>query len=65
MICNLIVTMFLLNGCVIVSNACPSFPRPSKEAIMDLQELNSNSVNEWVVELYKLELKLKECNNAK
>lgn len=62
MICNLVLTMFLLNGCVITSSACPSFPKPSKEAIMDLQKLNSKEVNAWIVELFRLELKLKECN---
>ena len=54
--------MFLLNGCVIASSACPSFPKPTKEAIMDLQKLNSKEVNAWIVELFRLELKLKECN---
>lgn len=54
--------MFLLSGCVVGSSACPNFPKPTKEAIMDLQKLDSKEVNAWIVELFRLELKLKKCN---
>jgi uncharacterized protein YcfL len=54
---TLVLTMFMLSGCA-TSNVCPPFPKPSKEVIMELQGLGSKEVDSWVVELYKLQLKL-------
>ena len=54
--------MFTLSGCATTSNVCPTFPKPSKEVIMELQSLESKAVDSWVVELFKLDMKLRECN---
>ena len=51
----------ILSGCT-SSNVCPPFPKPSKEVIMELQSLESKAVDSWVVELFKLDMKLRECN---
>lgn len=50
-----------LSGCA-NSNVCPPFPKPSKEVIIELQSLDSKTVDSWVVELFKLDMKLRECN---
>lgn len=52
----------ILSGCATVNNVCPTFPKPSKEVIMELQSLESKAVDNWVVELFKLDMKLGECN---
>ena len=54
--------MFTLSGCARVNSVCPPFPKPSKEVIMELQSLESKAVDGWVVELFKLDMKLRECN---
>ena len=58
---TLVATMLMLSGCA-SSNVCPPFPKPSKEVIMELQSLESRAVDSWVVELFKLDMKLGECN---
>lgn len=50
----------MLSGCA-VGSACPPFPKPSKEVVMELQSLENKAVDSWVVELFKLDLKLREC----
>ena len=59
---TLLLTMLMLSGCVAVNNVCPTFPKPSREVIMELQSLESKAVDSWVVELFKLDMKLRECN---
>lgn len=49
--------MFMLTGCATINN-CPTFPEPNAQAVQDLRDLNSPDVNKWVVELFKLQLKL-------
>lgn len=51
-----------LSGCVTVNNVCPTFPKPSKEVVMELKTLESKAVDSWIVELFKLDMKLRECN---
>ena len=57
--------MLILGGCATVSSVCPTFPKPSKEVVMELQNLDSRAVDSWVVELFRLDLKLRECNGTK
>ena len=57
--------MLMLSGCTRVSNVCPTFPTPNNEVVHTLKDLNSTAVNGWVVELFKLDLKLRECNGTK
>ena len=54
-------TMFMLSGCVKVSSVCPTFPVPEQEVVEMVQDLGSEAVDSWMVELYKLQLKLEEC----
>ena len=56
--------MLMLTGCTRVSNVCPSFPKPSSEVVQELRDLNSTAVDGWVVELFRLDLKLRECNGS-
>jgi len=56
--------MLTLTGCTRVSNVCPSFPKPSSEVVQELRDLNSTAVDGWVVELFRLDLKLRECNGS-
>lgn len=57
MIWTLVPMTLMLSGCV-SSTVCPPFPKPSTEAVMAIQGLENPKVDEWMVELYKLQLKL-------
>lgn len=59
---TLLLMTLTLSGCVAVNNVCPTFPKPSKEVVMELKTLESKAVDSWVVELFKLDMKLRECN---
>lgn len=61
----LISVVFMMTGCISqkVNFDCPSFPIPKKQAIQKLQEINDSDINEWVVELYKLQKKLEYREN--
>lgn len=50
--------MMLMTGCQ--SNNCtvPTFPKPTKEVMSKIKTLNDKDVDSWMVELYKLKLKL-------
>lgn len=53
----------LMSGCARTPSICPSFPVPSNEAIQVIRNVNSPALNEWVVELFKLNKKLELCND--
>lgn len=54
----LLLTMFTTSGCTVKSSVCPIFPKPNEEVVIELQKLNNEEVDRWVVELYKLQMKL-------
>ena len=58
MICLLVPMMLMLSGCASKPTVCPQFPKPSTEAVIAIQGLENQKVDEWMVELYKLQLKL-------
>jgi hypothetical protein len=36
----------------------PTFPKPTKEVMSKIKTLNDKEVDNWMIELYKLKLKL-------
>jgi hypothetical protein len=50
--------MFMIVGCS--QNSCnyPTFPTTTKEVGKKIQSLHDKDVDSWMVELYKLKLKL-------
>lgn len=60
-----VVMMFMLSGCVRTINTCPPFPKPSSVVVEEIQGLSSTPVDSWMVDLYKLQLKLERCRNEK
>lgn len=56
----LIVFIAILFGGCGNTNQCvyPSFPKPNKAVLDTLKKTNSNDVDLWMEELYKLKLKL-------
>jgi hypothetical protein len=62
-ICLSVVMMFMLSGCVRTISTCPPFPKPSSEVVEEIQGLSSIPVDNWMIELYKLQLKLERCRD--
>lgn len=53
-----LVAVMLMMGCQ--SNCTvPTFPKPTKEVMSKIKTLNDKDVDNWMIELYKLKLKLK------
>lgn len=48
-------------GCSYQTSICPVFPEPSQKVLDSLKDLNDKDIDSWVVELYKLNKKLKFC----
>ena len=59
---TLVATMLMLGGCA-SSNVCPPFSKPSKEVVEQIQGLSSTPVDNWMISLYKLQLKLERCRD--
>ena len=49
-------------GCGSIKSVCPQYPKPSKEVLSKIKSLQDNKVDEWIIEQYKLNQKLKVCN---
>lgn len=56
-----ILLCFLLTGCATHTSVCPDFPKPSAEVLESVKSLNNPEVDDWVIQLYKLNKKLKIC----
>lgn len=56
-----ILLCFLFVGCATHTSVCPDFPKPTQEVLDSVKSLNNSAVDEWIVELYKLNKKLKIC----
>jgi len=54
--------IFILMGCSSHKNICPTYPKPSQYVLLKIKSLNNLLVNEWLKKQYKLNKKLKECN---
>lgn len=52
--------MMLIQGCL--SNSCtkPTFPKPTIHTMDKVKGLKDKEVDSWIIELYKLKLKLEE-----
>ncbi len=57
----LIVISFLV-GCGSIKSVCPQYPKPTQEVLNKIKSLKDNKVDEWIIEQYKLNQKLKACN---
>lgn len=53
----------MLSGCVRTISTCPPFPKPSSEVVEQIQGLSSTPVDNWMIDLYKLQLKLERCRD--
>lgn len=51
----------LLTGCATHTSVCPDFPKPTQEVLDNIKSLNNSEVDEWIIQLYKLNQKLKFC----
>ena len=58
---SIVLMMFILQGCGNKS-VCPKYPEPSQEVLSKIQSLESDPVNNWMMKQYKLNLKIKACN---
>ena len=54
--------MFTLQACGSKTLICPKYPPPSQNTLNKISSLKDNDVNEWMLKQYKLNLKLKACN---
>lgn len=62
MVKYLLIALFF-TGCT-NTHICPPFPKPTKEILQPIESLNNKDVDKWMEELFKLNLKLKECSNS-
>ena len=51
-----------MQGCGSKATICPKYPRPTQHTLTKIQSLKDYSVDSWMVKQYKLNLKLKACN---
>jgi len=54
--------MFTLQACGSKTLICPKYPPPSQNTLNKISSLKDNDVNDWMLKQYKLNLKLKACN---
>lgn len=54
--------MLTLQACGSKTTSCPSYPNPSQEVLDKIKSLQSKEVDDWILKQYKLNLKLKVCN---
>ena len=59
---SLVLTIFILQACGNKYTVCPSYPNPSQEVLIKIKSLESQEVDDWILKQYKLNLKLKVCN---
>jgi len=54
--------MFMMQGCGSKNNTiCPNYPKPTQDVLDRIKSLKDDSVNNWMQEQYKLNLKLGVC----
>lgn len=56
-----ILLCFFIVGCATHTSVCPDFPKPTKEVLDSVKSLNNPEVDNWLIDLYKLNQKLKIC----
>lgn len=50
-------------SCASAPTICPQYPLPSSNVLSTLQQLNNEEVDDWMIEQFKLNMKLKICND--
>lgn len=55
------IVALLMAGCSTYTSVCPEFPKPTQEVLNEIKSLNNLEVDNWVIELYKLNKKLEIC----
>jgi hypothetical protein len=58
----MLILIVMMGGCHTNSCTYPTFPQPSKKVLNNIKDINSSDVDNWMVDIYKLNLKLKEVN---
>jgi hypothetical protein len=58
---SLVPMMLILQACGNKA-VCPSYPNPSQDVLNKIKSLKSDKVDDWILKQYKLNLKLKVCN---
>ncbi len=54
--------MFTLQACGSKNSVCPKYYQPTQNVLNKIFSLKDNDVNDWMLKQYKLNLKLKACN---
>ena len=52
----------MMNSCGSRYTICPKYPKPSQVVLSKIKSLDSSEVDTWMVKQYKLNKKLKVCN---
>lgn len=54
--------MLTMQGCGNKNNTvCPNYPKPTQDVLNQIKSLNDANVDNWMIEQYKLNLKLGVC----
>ncbi len=59
---SIVLTIFIIQGCGSKGLTCPSYPVPNQHVLQSIQSIQDSQVDEWMLKQYKLNLKLKVCN---
>ncbi len=57
-----LIAISFLAGCGSIKSVCPQYPSPSQEVLTKIKSLDDKEVDEWIINQYKLNQKLKACN---
>lgn len=55
-------SFFLFSCASLPLTVCPSYPVPSQSVLSSIQAITDKDVDDWMIEQYKLNMKLKVCN---
>lgn len=54
--------MLIMQGCGSKNNTiCPAYPKPTQDVLDRIKSLEDKNVDDWMLEQYKLNLKLGVC----
>lgn len=54
--------MLIMQGCGSKNNTiCPIYPKPTQDVLDRIKSLQDKNVDDWMIEQYKLNLKLGVC----
>ena len=51
-----------MQGCGSKHTICPQYPAPTQGVLNKIKSLNDKDVDSWIIKQYKLNKKLKVCN---